>query len=113
MPKKELETKDKKYDYEENFQQRRFETILEWTGWGSLVTLIVVFAAVILLSDVTIDYQTSAMMIMAIYFWGVSWATGKLIKDTPQAWKHYFHWWTVAIVLGGILLALGVAFVPT
>jgi hypothetical protein len=112
MPKKELKTKNKEYESEEDLQQRRFKTTLEWMGWGSIATLIALLVAWVS-SAVHLDYQSSAMIMMTIYFWAVSWGIGKLIKDSPAAWKHYFHWWTVAVILGGILLTLGVTIVPT
>nr|MDO8080743.1 hypothetical protein [Candidatus Freyarchaeota archaeon] len=113
MPKKELETKDKEHEFVENFQQRRFETILEWTGWGSLATLLTILAALTLIAGINLDSETTAMILMTIYFWVASWGTGKLVKDNPNAWKRYFYWWTAAIIIGGILCVLGITIVPT
>lgn len=113
MPKKELETKDIENESQENFQQSRFETILEWTGWGSLATLLTLLAALTLIAGINLDSETTAMILISIYFWALSWGTGKLIKDNPKAWKRYFYSWTAAMILGGILCILGVTIIPT
>lgn len=113
MPDKKLETKDEENEFIENLKLRRFETILEWTGWGSLATLLIILAAMILIEGINLDAETTAMIIIAIYFWVVSWGTGKLIKDNPKAWKHYLYHWTTAIILGCVLCVLGVIFIPT
>jgi hypothetical protein len=113
MPHKELETKHKEDEYIENTQLRRFETILEWTGWGSLATLLTLLGALTLVPGINLDSETTAMIIITIYFWAVSWGAGKLVKDNPNAWKRYFYWWSVAIILGGILCVLGVTIIPT
>lgn len=113
MPKQEIKTKDEENEYQEKFQRKRFETILEWIGWGSLATLLAVLVIMVLFDNINLDSETTTIILIAIYLWFVSWGTGKLVKDNPDAWKHYSFWWTVAIILGATLCILGVIFVPT
>ncbi|MFB0560525.1 MAG: hypothetical protein ACETWM_04740 [Candidatus Lokiarchaeia archaeon] len=113
MPKQELKTKDEDNESQENLQRRRFETILEWTGWGSLAAILAVLVLMVLFDNINLDSETSTIILIAIYIWFVSWGTGKLVKDNPDAWKHYSFWWAIAIILGAILCILGVTIVPT
>lgn len=113
MPKGRLESEDAEQEFDEKLALKYFETTLEWMGWGALATLLTILVAMALLNNVNLDSETSALILIAIYLWVVSWGTGRLVKDNPDAWKHYLYWWTAAIILGGILCILGVTIVPT
>ncbi|MEX2725578.1 MAG: hypothetical protein Q6366_009635 [Candidatus Freyarchaeota archaeon] len=110
MTKKETENQQ---ELTEDLPRERFKTILEWTGWGSLATLIAILAAMTLIEGVSLNSETSTLLIMSLYFWGLSWGTNKLVKENPDAWKHYFYWWIAAVTLGGALSIAGVTFIPT
>jgi hypothetical protein len=108
------ETGDQEEDeLTEHLPRERFKTVLEWTGWGSLASLITILAAMTLIEGVGLNSETSTLLIMSLYFWGLSWGTNKLVEENPDAWKHYFFWWTAAVILGGALSIAGVAIIPT
>lgn len=113
MPNQELKTKDEKNESKEKLQRSRFETVLEWSGWGSLAAILAVLVLMVLFDSVNLDSETTTIILIAIYLWVVSWGTGKLVKENPNAWKYYLYSWTAAIALGAILCVLGVIFVPT
>ncbi|MGQ9723054.1 MAG: hypothetical protein ACUVXA_17260 [Candidatus Jordarchaeum sp.] len=113
MSNQESKTKNENNEIQEKFQLKQFETILEWTGWGSLATALAILVLMVLIDSINLGSETSAIILIAIYLWVVSWGTGKLVKDNPDAWKYYLYSWTAAIALGAILCVLGVTFVPT